>query len=194
MAALVNTRAAVRLLGSASLRGDAVGRRGLTDLSWASMRGESGRTGGARGARRRVARGGAPLREGDGVPRSALGAARGAREQRRAWRAGADTHDQQQPTTTSLRLTQRQRHVRQQDAPRVFPATRMRWMRAAAIGCHVQNTGFSGGSKAIHWQGEWPGRAGVRRQGSSAGFVIDRALSHTQTPYPSDENRQTPLE
>ena len=33
-------------------------------------------------------------------------------------------------------------------------------------------------------QGEW-------RQGSSVGFVIDRALSHTQTPYPSDENRQT---
>jgi hypothetical protein len=34
----------------------------------------------------------------------------------------------------------------------------------------------------MHWQGEWPGRAGVRRQGSSAGFVLDRALSHTQTP------------
>ena len=68
-------------------------------------------------------------------------------------------------------------------------------MRAAAIGSHVQNTGFSGGSiETMHWQGEWPGRAGVRRQGSSAGFVIDRALSHTQTPYPSDENRQTRLE
>ena len=74
----------------------------------------------------------------------------------------------QQPTTTSLRLTQRQRHVRQQDAPRIFPATRTRWMRAAAIGSHVQNTGFSGGSiETMHWQGEWPGRAGVRRQGSS---------------------------
>jgi hypothetical protein len=30
MAALVNSRAAVRLLGSASLRGDAVGRRGAS--------------------------------------------------------------------------------------------------------------------------------------------------------------------
>jgi hypothetical protein len=119
-------------------------------------------------ARRRVARGGAPLRQGDGVPWSAPCEARGAREQRRAWRAGAETHDQQQPTTTSLCLTQRQLHVRQQDAPRVFPATRTRWMCAAAIGSHVQNTGFSGGSiETMHWQGEWPGRAGVRRQGSS---------------------------
>ena len=68
-------------------------------------------------------------------------------------------------------------------------------MCADAICSHVQNTGFSGGSiETMHWQGEWPGRAGVRRQGSSAGFVIDRALSHTQTPCPSDENRQTPLE
>jgi len=46
----------------------------------------------------------------------------------------------------------------------------------------------------MHWQGEWQGRTGVRRQGSSAGFVIDRELSHTETPYPSDENRQTRLE
>jgi hypothetical protein len=38
MTALVNSRAAVRLLGSASLRGDAVGRRGASshaDLFWA---------------------------------------------------------------------------------------------------------------------------------------------------------------
>jgi hypothetical protein len=36
-------------------------------------------------------------------------------------------------------------------------------------------------------QGEW-------RQGSSVDFVIDRVISHTQTPSPSDENRQTPIE
>ena len=47
--------------------------------------------------------------------------ARGAQEQRRM------IGSSQQPPESSL--TQRQRHVRQQDAPRVFPATRMRWMR-----------------------------------------------------------------
>jgi len=60
MAALVNSRAAARLLGSASLRGDAVGRRGASshaDLFWARMRDESGRAEGARVcARRRGAR------------------------------------------------------------------------------------------------------------------------------------------
>jgi hypothetical protein len=41
----------------------------------------------------------------------------------------------------------------------------------------VQNTGFSGGSiETMQWQGEWPGRAGVRR----AGFLIDRALSQRE--------------
>jgi hypothetical protein len=45
MTALVNSRAAVRLLGSASLRGDAVGRHGASshaDLFWARRRGPSG--------------------------------------------------------------------------------------------------------------------------------------------------------
>ena len=69
MAALVNSRAAARLLGSASLRGDAVGRRGASshaDLFWARMRDESGR-------------------------------AEGARVCSASWRAGAQTRDRRQP-------------------------------------------------------------------------------------------------
>ena len=117
MAALVNNRAAVRLFGSASLRGDAVGCRGASshaDLFWARMRGEGGRA---------TARGG-------------RAAAVGAR--RSAWRAGAemcvvrgsrDARSAAANNHQSLPFTQRQRHVRQQDASRVFPANRMRWMR-----------------------------------------------------------------
>jgi len=45
--------------------------------------------------------------------------------------------------------------------------------RDVAIGSHVQNTGFSGLSiETMHWQGKWPGRAVVRRQGSLVVFVI----------------------
>ena len=140
-------------------------------------------------ARRRVARGGAPLRQGDGVPWSAPCEARGAREQRRAWRAGAETHDQQQPTTTSLASRSDNGTSDNKTLPEYSPQTAC---DGCAIGSHVQKAGFSGGSlEAMHWQGAWPGRAGVTMQGSSAGFVIYRALSHTQTPYPSDENRQT---
>jgi hypothetical protein len=51
----------------------------------------------------------------------------------------------------------------------------------------VWDCGTVGRDTCMYAQGEW-------RQGSSVGFVIDRALSHTQTPCPSDENRQTPLE
>jgi hypothetical protein len=52
----VNSRDATRLLGSTSLRGEAVGSRGASSharLFWAGMRGESGCEGTRVGARRR---------------------------------------------------------------------------------------------------------------------------------------------
>jgi hypothetical protein len=84
--------------------------------------------------------------------------------------------------------THRQRHLGQHAAYRVFPATRMRRMQAPHASADGRTVGLWAGTRACGCaQGKW-------RQGSSVGFVIDRALSHAQTPCPSDENRQTPLE
>ena len=92
-------------------------------------------------------------------------------------------------TLRGLGSTHRQRHLGQHDAYRVFPATRMRRMQAPNASADGMTVGLSRDTCMYIRcaQGEW-------RQGSSVGFVIDRALSHTQTPYPPDENRQTRLE
>ena len=151
IAALVNGRAAVRVLGSASLRADAVDhRRASCRVGGRGGKGGPGgrrpEGGGGRDGQRRMAalvssRAAVRLLGSGGRPRSARGAAGGAQEQRRAWRAGAEMHDRQQPTTTRVYAPRSENGTSDNKTlPEYSPRTAC---DGCAIGSRVQKTGFS---------------------------------------------------
>jgi hypothetical protein len=152
------------------------------------MRGESGRTGGAREARRRVARAACRCAMWTGClgRRAAWRVARGAREQ-----DTCGVRDQrrmiscnQQPQVYSSRSGNCTYDNKTLPESLVFPATRTRWILAMSIGSHVQNTGFSGGSiidppeKATFIRPSWdvcdPGNYVKLAVGGSARTIVIR--------------------